>query len=390
MTTYLTRRLLQSVLLLVLVVTAVFLIFQVMPGDITTVMVDPETPPEARQALIERLGLDRPVHERLIIYLGQLGRGDLGTAFPTATFRGGRPVTEIIFERLPRTILLFVVVVVLNYVFGFLLGKQIAWRRGHAGELIPTAVGVVLHNTFTPVAGLVLLWLFALRFRLFPFGGWQDFAVWRPFIERGLTSNDVFIPMIYTATFATIWVLLVFRATAQMELRRVRRAVRVLGTAVCLGGASLWWQRTGLMPLAFDVLHHMALPVVTLVLIGFASPMLVMRDSMLESMREDFVLTARAKGLNERHVRNRHVARTALLPIVTSFALSVALVVDGAVITETLFSWPGMGHALLRAVGEKNYPVAMGVVLTAGVAVLTAHLIVDVLYAVIDPRVRHA
>ena len=142
MTGYVIRRLLQSALLLVLVVTAVFLIFQVMPGDITSVMIDPETPPEARQALIERLGLDRPVHERLVIYLEQLARGDLGSAFPTATFRGGRPVVEIISERLPRTILLFVVVVVLNYLIGFLLGKQIAWRRGTTGEFIPTAIGV--------------------------------------------------------------------------------------------------------------------------------------------------------------------------------------------------------------------------------------------------------
>jgi peptide/nickel transport system permease protein len=390
MTKYLFRRLMQSALLLVLVVTAVFLIFQVMPGDITTMIIDPETPPEARQALIERLGLDRPVHERLVIYLGQLARGDLGSAFPTATFRGGRPVTEIIIERLPRTIILFVAVVVLNYLIGFLLGRQIAWRRGTAGEFVPTAIGVVLHNTFTPVAGLVLLWLFSLQFRLFPFGGWQDFAIWRPFIERGLTSNDVFVPMIFSATFMTLWALLVFRATARMERRSIRRAARALGVVVCAAGAALWWERTGLMPLAFDVVHHMALPVLTLVLIGFASPMLVMRDSMLESMREDFVLTARAKGLSQRAVRNHHVARTALLPIATSFALSVALVVDGAVITETLFSWPGMGHALLRAVGEKNYPVAMGVVLTAGVAVLTAHLIVDLLYALIDPRVRHA
>jgi peptide/nickel transport system permease protein len=390
MTAYIVRRLLQGALLLLLVIAAVFLIFQVMPGDITSIMVDPETPPEARQALIERLGLDRPVHERLGLYLVHLARGDLGVAFPTATFRGGRPVTEIITERLPRTILLFVAVVVLNYLLGFFIGRQIAWRRGGAGELVPTAIGVVLHNTFTPVAGLVLLWLFALRLGLFPFGGWQDFPKWRPFIERGLTSNDVIVPMLWTATFLTVWVLLVFRATAQFDRRSMRRAARVLGSLVCLAGIALWWRRTGLAPLAVDVVYHMTLPVLALVLIGFASPMLVMRDSMLESMREDFVLTARAKGLSEREVRNRHVARTALMPIATSFALAVALVVDGAVITETLFSWPGMGHALLRAVGEKNYPVAMGVILTAGVAVLAAHLIVDLLYAAIDPRVRHA
>src|SRR5689334_4872125 len=105
MTAYIVRRLLQSVVILLLVIAAVFLIFQVMPGDITTILIDPETPPEARQAVIERLGLDRPVHERLITYVAQLAHGDLGAAFPTATFRGGRPVSEIIFERLPRTIL---------------------------------------------------------------------------------------------------------------------------------------------------------------------------------------------------------------------------------------------------------------------------------------------
>jgi peptide/nickel transport system permease protein len=118
--------------------------------------------------------------------------------------------------------------------------------------------------------------------------------------------------------------------------------------------------------------------------------MLVMRDSMLETMRDDFVLTARAKGLPDHQVRHRHAARAALLPIATSFALAVALVVDGAVITETVFSWPGMGQALLRSVTEKNYPVTMGVVLVAGATVLLAHVVVDLLYAVIDPRVRHA
>ena len=148
-----------------------------------------------------------------------------------------------------------------------------------------------------------------------------------------------------------------------------------------------WWWRAGLGPLAADILHHMALPLLTLVLIGFAGPMLVMRDSMLETMREDFVLTARAKGLPDSVVRDRHAARTALLPIATSFALAVALAVDGALITETIFSWPGMGHALLRSVVEKNFPVAMGVVLVLAAAVLVAHLVVDVLYAWLDPRV---
>ena len=151
-----------------------------------------------------------------------------------------------------------------------------------------------------------------------------------------------------------------------------------------------WWQAAGLAALAADVLRHATLPILTLVAIGFAGPMLVMRDSMLETMREDFVLTARAKGLRDRVVRDRHAARTALLPIATSFALAVSLVVDGAIITETLFSWPGMGHALLRSALEQNFPVTMGVVLVLATSVLLAHLIVDLLYAWLDPRIRHA
>jgi len=171
----LVRRLLQSAVLLILVIAAVFLIFQVMPGDITTVLIDPEITPEARQAVIERLGLDRPVHERFLIYMGGVARLDLGTAFPTASFRGGRPVTEIVAERLPRTILLFVTVVLVNYGVGFAAGKRVAWRRGRMSEFVPTALGVVLHNIFTPVAGLVILWLFALKMGLFHLEAGRNF-----------------------------------------------------------------------------------------------------------------------------------------------------------------------------------------------------------------------
>lgn len=386
---FIARRLLQSLLLLFLIVTAVFGIFQLMPGDVSAIFIQPDIPPEARQQLMERLGLDRPAHERYLTYLKNLVRLDLGTAFPSATFRGGRPVREIIIERLPRTVLLFALVVVVNYAIGFVLGKRIAWRRGRWSEYAATLTGVTLLNVFTPVAALFFLWLFALRFGYFPFGGWQDYAIWRPFFERGLVSNDVFVPMLLTLLLLLAWGLLLLRATRDIDNRRGRRAARVLGLAVYAAGTALWWRQAGLSVLALDVMRHMALPLMTLVTLGFAGPMLVMRDSMLETMREDFVLTARAKGLRDSVVRDRHAARTALLPIATSFALAVALVVDGALITETLFSWPGMGHALLRSALEQNFPVTMGVVLVLAVAVLLAHLAVDVLYAWIDPRIHH-
>ena len=389
MTRYLARRLLQSVVLIVLIITAVFFIFQVMPGDVTTMFIQPDIPPEVRENMIRRLKLDRPAHERYFEYLRQLATFDLGVAFPSATFRGDRPVLEIVAERLPRTVLLFTAVVIVNYALGFVLGKRIAWRRGRWSEYVATITGVTLLNVFTPVAALFLLWVFALRAGYFPFGGWQDYARWRPFVERGLTSNDVFVPMLVTGAGLITWWLLLVRATREVDRRRVRRVARVVGLLVyaCIAGA--WWWRSGLGVLAADILRHMTLPLLTLVTIGFAGPMLVMRDSMLETMREDFVLTARAKGLPERVVWDKHAARTALLRIATSFALAVALAVDGALITETIFSWPGMGHALLRSVIEKNFPVTMGVVLVLAAAVLVAHLIVDLLYAWLDPRVSH-
>jgi peptide/nickel transport system permease protein len=284
---------------------------------------------------------------------------------------------------------LFSVVVLLNYTIGFQIGKRIAWHRGRLTELLPTAAGVVLYNVFTPLAALVVLWLFALELGLFPFGGWQTFPVWRPYVTNGLTSNDVFLPMLGTGLFAVAWAVLLVSATRSVDRDVSRLTLRVAGLAVLSIGVLWWWQRAGLLSLAVDVVYHMVLPAATLVIIGFASPMLVMRDSMLETMRDDFVLTARAKGLSDRQVRDRHAARAALLPIATSFALAVALVLDGAVITETLFSWPGLGQAMLRSVVEQNYPVTIGMVLVTGVAVLTAHLVVDLAYAAIDPRVRH-
>ena len=112
------------------------------------------------------------------------------------------------------------------------------------------------------------------------------------------------------------------------------------------------------------------------------------RSSMLETLREDFILTARAKGLPEGMVRDRHAARTALLPVVTSLVLAVATVIDGGVITEAVFSWPGMGEILISSVLSEDIPVAVGAFAFIGVLALIGHFVVDVLYGLLDPRIR--
>jgi peptide/nickel transport system permease protein len=151
----------------------------------------------------------------------------------------------------------------------------------------------------------------------------------------------------------------------------------------------LGWGLSPYWTLAWDIIKHMVLPVLVLSLISFAGTMLLMRNSMLETMREDYVLTARAKGLSESAVRDRHAARNALLPVVTSFVFSLAFAIDGGVITETIFSWPGMGLTLLDAAVSQDLPLAVGAFVLTGVFALIAHVIADVLYAFLDPRIRY-
>ena len=149
------------------------------------------------------------------------------------------------------------------------------------------------------------------------------------------------------------------------------------------------WLASGVGYLALDLVKHMILPIATLTLISFAGTMLLTRNSMLEVIREDHVMVARAKGLPEKVVRDKHVARNALLPVVTSFVFSLAFAIDGGVIIESIFSWPGMGQTLVSATVSEDLPLAVGAFVFVGIFVLVAHLAADVLYAYLDPRVRY-
>ena len=149
------------------------------------------------------------------------------------------------------------------------------------------------------------------------------------------------------------------------------------------------WAVSGTGYLAVDILKHMILPIGTLTLISFAGTMLLTRNSMLETLREDFVMAARAKGLPEKVVRDKHAARNALLPVVTSLVYGLIFAIDGSIIIETIFSWPGMGLTLLNAVRREDLPLAMGAFVFIGIFALVAHLVADILYAYLDPRIRY-
>ena len=146
---------------------------------------------------------------------------------------------------------------------------------------------------------------------------------------------------------------------------------------------------SGLTVFAADILQHLILPVLTVTLIAYGGTMLLMRTSMLETLREDYILTARAKGLPDKVVRDKHAARNALLPVWTGLVFSIGNSLSGGIITETIFSWPGLGLTLLNAAQVEDIPLAMGALTVTGLMTLMSHLVADVGYAFLDPRIRY-
>jgi peptide/nickel transport system permease protein len=168
-----------------------------------------------------------------------------------------------------------------------------------------------------------------------------------------------------------------------------RRSLRIVGLLVIVGTPLGLWSLSEVGYLAGDMLEHMILPVSVATLVSFAGTMLMMRNTMLETLREDFVMASRAKGLSEAEVRDKHAARNAFLPVFTNLIISIPFVLSGGIITETVFSWPGMGLTLLQAVQNEDIPLAMGAMTCVGVLAQIAHLFADVAYAFLDPRIRY-
>ncbi|PKB62003.1 MAG: hypothetical protein BZY79_00715 [SAR202 cluster bacterium Casp-Chloro-G4] len=288
-------------------------------------------------------------------------------------------------ERLPRTVMLFVTASVISFYMGFSMGKLIAWRRGSVTEYAATLGGVSLFTIFTPWFALMILWFFGLTLNWFPVGKFLDPLLWR---DATVDGNYVFIRMFWSV--GAIFVVLLAIKLASLRFTSLRRRwVTPVAAALSLAFIALIWDATGLGYLTIDIMRHMILPLATLTLISFAGTMLITRNSMLETMKEDFVLAARAKGLSEKQVRDGHVARNAMLPVVTSFLFSLTFAIDGGVIIESVFSWPGMGQALVSAVRQNDIPLALGAFVFTGLLVVVAHLVADLLHMYLDPRLRH-
>ena len=242
------------------------------------------------------------------------------------SFQYQRPVIEIISEKIGPTLLLFGSALVIAYILGILLGAIMAWRRGSKGEITGIVVSLFFYSMPLFWFGQIMLWLFAFQIPIFPLGGMGGYAP---------------------------------DGTPYHGLKYV-----------------------------VDVLYHLALPLITLTIAGLAGNILLMRNSMLDTLAEDYIVTARAKGIPERRIMYRHAARNAMLPVLTSFAMGLGFIVSGGVLTEYIFSWPGMGTVMVNATFAHDYPMIQGVFYIIAILVLVFNAIADVLYAYLDPRVR--
>jgi len=382
MTGYLAKRVAQMAITFLLFQALTYFIIDAQPGDIADLLANnPDIPPAERQVLRKELGLDKPPLQRFGTYLSNFYQGDMGVSF----IQYPRPVAEIIMERLPRTLVLFLTASVTAGWAGFVTGKILAWKRGGWIEHSSTVVGVTLYTVFTPWFGLMMIWLFAVQLDLLPAGKFLDPIKW---LGTDVSANDVFISLIITTSIALIFILAGYLLSNRAP-KRYRVPIRILSVIVPFTGLIFYWATNGLGVFAWDIVSHTILPVLTVTLIAYGGYMLLTRTSMLETLKEDYILTARAKGLPAKAIRDKHAARTALLPVWTGLIFALGFAVSGGVITEQIFSWPGMGQVLLQSALVADIPVALGALTVFGIMILLTHLVADIGYAFLDPRIRY-
>lgn len=316
-------KLAQLLFVLWAIVTILFLIFRLMPGNPLVAYLDPQFTEEQQQQLMARFGLDKPLWHQYILYIWNLLQGELGDSF---FYR--KPVWDLIWGVFPNTIILTLGSLIIAYIFGVLAGAYLAWKRGSAFESVGIPIVLVTRAAPEFWLGMVLLAFFSFSMGWLPAGG---------AVSPGVKFDSA--------------------------LARFTSA---------------------------DFLVHLILPAATLAIYLQGLPLLLMRSSMLDVMNEDFVTMARIKGLSNYTVVVKHAARNALLPVMTSFAFGIGYQVQGSVVVETVFSWPGLGRMLVSAVSGGDYPLAQGAFLLVAIVVIVMNLVADLLYSVLDPRVSHA
>ena len=382
---YTIKRFFEMIIVFFLFLIISYLLFNAIPGNaFSSLLLNPLLPPETYQRTIELFGLDKPLFERVQLYIINFFIGEFGYSY---IYYPRSPI-EVIAEWLPRTLMLFSIVNVIAFYSGFLVGKVLAWRRGSKSETWITIGSVFSYTVFYPWFALMMLWFFGYKMNWFPLG---KFLVPEKWYDSPYSSDEIFYTLILFTTIGSFLLFLVFIFTRNIESLENRRNARIVGLLFLLVLSAIYWSNGEASLKRFyaaDIAFHMILPTFTVTLVAFAGTALLTRTTMMEVLKDDYILTARAKGLSQKRIRDRHAARTALLPVVTSFIFTIITIIDGSVLTESIFSWPGMGQLILEAVTREDIPLAMASFSFIGILALIAHFIADVSYAFLDPRIR--
>jgi len=317
---YALERLVNAVPLVLGVIVINFLLISLAPGDPVTALIGEfPAPPEYVERVRAQYGLDQSVPERLVRYLGNVLRGDLGFSFANR-----QPVLGLVTERLGRTLLLMLTTVVFATIVGVVLGVWAARRPNSAVDGAATGFALAGYSIPEFFLGLLLILVFAVWLGWLPAGGF-----------RSIRAEHV-------------------------------------------GLAAVW-----------DQLRHMILPVMALSFRYMAITTRLTRASLLEVMNADYILAARARGLSERRVLWEHGLRAAALPIITVIGYNFSFIVAGSALVETVFGWPGVGRLMYDSIFTRDYPVLLGILLLVSITVILVNLLTDIIYALVDPRVRY-
>jgi len=327
MGSFIVRRLLGAIPLVLGIATLIFLAINLAPGDPTALYFNPNMPAEVLEQVRRNLGLDQPLHVQYVKWLGSFLRGDFGYSFAQA-----RPVSQILLEALPNTLVLTGSALFLVFLIGIVLGVLQAVRQHSWFDRVSSVIALFFYSMPSFWLALMLMLLFSLKAHQW---GWP-----LAFPPTGMTN------------------------VVDYEF---------LGT----GGKIA------------DRLLHLVLPVATLTLALAAGVARYTRGQMLEVVRQDYIRTARAKGLPERTVILRHALRNSLIPVITLLGLYLPLLFSGAVFVEMIVAWPGMGRVIVEAIYQRDYPLVMATSFVFAVLTVLGSLIADLLYAVADPRIRY-
>lgn len=389
MVRYLSRRAVSSIIALFLFLTLMFFLTEIMIPSDFTIQFALDMPPEQRAELRHELGLDLPLWQRYLRWVGDLVRGDLGHSFY------GAQNTEIFKLVLPYTLLVFLMGTVVAFLVGQWIGKVTAWHG--PGPISSTAVvsGIALYTAFPPwLAFLVTYFLFRRkRFAPILYDGFRSgynvnpFASYEEIWGKVPWTPDQVMTYMLLSCVAVALVLIVAKAGWQrVRHRRLPAWPFVLAFFAGMAGT---WALTGYWRLALNILSVAGIPIVTYVLLSFGETMLIMRTTMTDTLKEEYITTARAKGLPGHLVRDRHAARNALLPVFSRLIVSLPYMLTGLVIIEIAVRWPGLSRSLFGALYQQDIPTVMATLLLVGIVAAIARLALDVLYAFLDPRIRY-